>query len=185
MPDLLAGSAAGERVATARFEAAVYEELKRLAASLAHRHGEPHADASSIVHDAYVRLIGSDCASWEGRTHFFAVGSRVVRNVLVDRARRRLASKRGGHRVRLPLDECDVGAANSELDVLDVHDALERLARIDGRQARVVEQRVFGGLEFREIAHALGVSVRTVESDWHHGRVWMARELVGGRSGDR
>lgn len=160
----------------------VYGELRRQAAVLLRGERKaPTFEPTALVHDAFVRLAGSDPIVWENRTHFFAVAARAMRRVLVDHARRRDSEKRGGEFSRVGLTFADRMGAAAEtryLDVLAVDSALGRLERISERRARVVEMRFFGGLEDREIAELLGVSLSTVEREWRTARTFLARELA-------
>jgi RNA polymerase sigma-70 factor (ECF subfamily) len=162
----------------------VYSELRRLANHyLQAERGGHTLQPTALVHEAYMRLVDQTRVEWKGRTHFFAVAAQAMRRVLVDHARARLREKRGGGLRRVTLDE-EVGQrSDTERRFLDVEDvialdaALSRLAEIDPREASVVEQRIFGGSELKEIAGNLDVSLRTVESDWAHAKAWLAREL--------
>lgn len=158
----------------------VYADLKRLAASYLHRQGPGQTlEPAALVHDAYLRLIDGDTIDWQGRTHFFAVGARAMRNLLIDHVRRKGRLKRGGNRLRVTFAE-EIRWPEAELDeegILAVHQALEKLRRLDERQARIVELRFFAGMTSREVAEALGVSLRTVEGHWAHARAWLLVEL--------
>ena len=115
---------------------------------------------------------------WESRAHFFGVAARAMRQILVDHARQRGAAKRGGGLQRVTLDEAFVGEAPADLEILALHDALERLAALDARMGRVVELRTFAGLTMAEIAHVLSVSRRTVDADWSFARKWLSQQLA-------
>jgi len=164
----------------------VYAELRRVADGHLRRERAGHTlSPTALVHEAYLRLVGSDPIAWESRAHFFGIAARAMRQILVAHARRRGAEKRGGQweRVTLYTDETPSGSpgAPHDLDLIAVHDALERLSSIDERTARVVELRFFAGLTLDETAHVIGVSRRTVADDWSLARAWLARELgVGG-----
>jgi RNA polymerase sigma factor (TIGR02999 family) len=156
----------------------VYREL----CAIAHRHlavGPPGASlvTSELVHEAYLKLAGQDSAWWRDRAHFCALASVAMRHVLVDRAKARTALKRGGTRGAITLDEEVVAVADQAEALLDIHEALEELAVTDGRLARVVECRFFGGMSEEEIAEALGVTVRTVQRDWAKARMLLRRAL--------
>jgi RNA polymerase sigma factor (TIGR02999 family) len=125
-------------------------------------------------------LLGWDQARWQNRRHFFGVSAQMMRRVLVDIARRRYAERRGGRAVRVPLDSIDVAAPPPDADLVAVDRAIEQLAAEDPRKARVVELRFFGGLSMEETAEALGVSLRTVHSDWAFARAWLYRALTDG-----
>jgi RNA polymerase sigma factor (TIGR02999 family) len=159
----------------------LYRELKILARSvLRGRAGRPRLGTTTLVHEAYLRLLGPAASGleWNDRGHFFAVAARAMRFVLVDEARRRLAGKRDGvdTRAEIPEDALDPIAQPPE-DVLAVHGALERLARIHPRYEQLVEMRYFAGLSVDETAEALGVSRPTVVRDWRAARTWLYGEL--------
>ena len=138
---------------------------------------------TAIVHEAYLRLVDQSRANWRGRSHFVAVASKVMRNILIDHARARAAEKRGGG--WRPVTLVDEVAGDYHIDaaeMLSIGEALDRLAELDERQARVVELRFFGGLTVEEAAQVLGVSKRTVEGLWAHARAWLLRELSKGAS---
>ena len=159
----------------------VYDELRRLARGYMARENRDHSlQATALVHEAYLRLVDQTRVNWQGRTHFRAVGARVMRRILIDQARRRGSRKRGGDRQRVTLGDSILRPPDPDVDLpelLSLNDALEELDRLDERQAKVVELRFFGGLTTAEIAAALGVSERTVGDDWKHGRAWLKREL--------
>jgi RNA polymerase sigma-70 factor, ECF subfamily len=158
----------------------VYEELHRMAARyLAGERSSISLQATGLVNELCLRLLGWDQVSWQNRGHFFGVSARMMRRVLVDIARRRRAERRGGASwVRVPLDSVDVAASEPGGDVLAVDTALEMLAREDPRKAQVVELRFFGGLSIEETAQSLGVSARTVHTDWVFARAWLYRTLT-------
>lgn len=158
----------------------LYHELKKLAGSVLRDHpGKQDRQPTSLVHKAYLRLLGSD-VDWNDRRHFFAVAAGAMRHVLADEARRQIAQKRGAGET-LSLDEtmqevADPFACQPE-EVLAVHEALEKLAKIETRHARLVELRYFAGLSVEEVAEVLGVTTRTVVRDWKAVRVWLHGEL--------
>ena len=160
----------------------VYDELRRLARGFMARENRSHTlQPTALVHEAYVRLADQSRVDWQGRTHFRAVGAQMMRRVLIDHARKREGQKRGGGLQRVTLGDTLLGPPDPAVDLpelLAIDEALERLTALDERQARVVELRCFGGLTHAEIAEALGVSERTVGSDWKHGRAWLRRELA-------
>jgi RNA polymerase sigma factor (TIGR02999 family) len=174
---LLLAWSAGDAAAGERLLAAIYDELHRQAARAMRREGDAHTlQATAVVHEAYLRLVDQRRVEWRSRAHFFGVAAQMMRRVLVDHARTRLAEKRGGALQRVTLS--DVGASNEpDVDVLALHDALERLAALDPDQARLVELRYFGGLGIEETAEALGVSPATVKREWAVARAWLRREL--------
>jgi RNA polymerase sigma factor (TIGR02999 family) len=159
----------------------VYEELHRQAARAMRREDEAHTlQPTALVHEAYLRLVDQRRVEWKNRAHFFGVAAQAMRRVLVDHARSRLAEKRGGALQRVTLG--DAGSepnAHDGLEVLALHEALERLAALDPEQARLVELRYFGGLGIDETAEALGVSSATVKREWAVARAWLRRELEG------
>jgi RNA polymerase sigma-70 factor (ECF subfamily) len=157
----------------------VAEELRAIAGGLLRRERADHTlQPTALVNEAWMRLFqGDDGAAPEGRRHFFALAAKVMRQVLVDHARRRGREKRGGGDAALPLDEALVALEVEGLDLLDLNAALEELAALDERQARVVELRFFGGLEAEEAAEVLGVSLSTVERDWRVARAWLYQRL--------
>lgn len=158
----------------------VYEELHRMAARyLAGERSSISLQPTALVNELCLRLLGWDVVHWQNRGHFFGVSARMMRRVLVDIARRRRAERRGGpHAIRVPLDGIDVPADEPGADLLAVDMALEMLAVEDPRKAQVVELRFFGGLSIEETAEALGISVRTVHSDWAFARAWLYRTLT-------
>lgn len=170
----------GDEAAFERLLPLVYEELRRLAASLMRREHAPQTlEATALVHEVFLKLQGAAPPLVESRGHFFAVAARSMRQLLVDRARRRGADKRGGQLDLLPLtDRFDAFSGEPRwLDVLAVDQALERLERISARRARVVELRFFAGLEDAEIAEALEVSLSTVEREWRAARAYLRTAL--------
>jgi RNA polymerase sigma-70 factor (ECF subfamily) len=162
----------------------VYDELRQRARALMSRERPGHTlQATALVNEAYMRLVDQTRVSWRGRTHFLAVGALVMRRILVDHARGQRRDRRGGSQQRVTLSEAFAGPDDRGLspeELLSLESALEELAALDTRQARVVELRAFGGLTVPEVARNLGVSVTTVEGDWRHARAWLRRRLSGG-----
>ncbi len=157
----------------------IYRELKSLARSVLSHRGTPQLGATTLVHEAYLRLVGSSSeVDWNDRGHFFAIAARAMRFVLVDEARRRLAKKREAETptAALPEEAADPTSHRPE-DVLAVHEALDRLAEINPRYEKLVEARYFAGLSLDEAAEALGVSRPTVVRDWRAVRTWLYGEL--------
>jgi RNA polymerase sigma factor (TIGR02999 family) len=158
----------------------VYDELRALAsAHLAREHGPRTLQPTALVHEAWMRLAGSDPGHLASRNHFFATAAAAMRRILVEQARRRRSRKRGRGEDRITLELDDMPTPSLEPDVLDVHRALEDLARIADRQARLVELRFFGGLTVPESAEVLDVSLATAERDWTAARHWLRRRLRG------
>jgi RNA polymerase sigma-70 factor (ECF subfamily) len=179
--ELLKAWGEGDREALDRLVPLVYAELKRRAgAQLARERGSHTLQPTALVHEAFLRLVDQRSARWQNRAQFFAVAAQLMRRILVDHARARAADKRGGDAVRISLDDAGETPVSPETDVLFVHQALERLAEQDERQARVVELRYFGGLSNGEAAAVLGVSEITVKRDWAMARAWLYRELTTG-----
>jgi RNA polymerase sigma-70 factor (ECF subfamily) len=158
----------------------VYEELHRVAARyLVGERSSISLQATALVNELCLRLLGWRSVPWHNRGHFIGVSARMMRHVLVDIARRRRAERRGGpNAIRVPLEGIDVPASEPGADLLAVDVALQMLAVEDPRKAQVVELRFFGGLSIEETAEALGISVRTVHADWALARAWLYRTLT-------
>jgi RNA polymerase sigma factor (TIGR02999 family) len=173
-------SAAGEKEALDELVPVLYAQLRRLARQRLKAAGaERSLNTTGLVHEAYLRLIDSARATFTDRDHFLAIASRVMRNVLVDHARRRIAAKRGGG---AGLGELHEETWVTEVDrdrVTQVDEALTKLEQLDERQARMIEQRYFGGLTLEEIAATTNVSLATVKRDLRSARAWLATELGG------
>ncbi|WP_396627160.1 sigma-70 family RNA polymerase sigma factor [Luteitalea sp.] len=177
---LIADSAAGDEAAAAALVPLVYDELRRVASAALRRERADHTlQPTALVHEAFLRLAGATEVPWRDRGHFVAIAARVMRQVLVDHARGRGALKRGHALVRIPLEGVDVAQMpGSDVDLVVLDQALERLAALDERQARIVELRFFGGLTVEETAALIGASARTVKRDWQMARAWLKRELA-------
>lgn len=194
---LLKEASDGHQEALDRLLPLVYDELR----SIAHRQRQSRdrnatLNTTALVHEAYMKLVSQDRLSWQNRAHFFAIASRFTRRILVDRARERLAHKRGGDRYRVPLDDQAVAADvdGSPLDPLAapvlgldlkqaaefiaLDEALDRLSEMDERASQVVTYRFFGGLSVEETAEVLRISPATVKRDWSMARAWLHRELM-------
>jgi RNA polymerase sigma-70 factor (ECF subfamily) len=172
---------AGDDQAFERLIPLVYDELHRMA--LRYMAGErSHASmqATALVNEVCLRLMGWDQARWQNRRHFFGVSAHMMRRVLVDIARKRQTDRRGADAIRVPLDDVDAAVPPREADLVAIDLALERLAALDPRKAQVVELRFFGGLSADETAESLGVYVRTVHSDLAFARAWLFRVLQEG-----
>jgi len=156
----------------------VYSELRQLARYQLRGERAGHSlQPTALTHEAFLRLFGTRQVSWQNRAHFFAVAAQLMRRVLVEHARKRSATKRGGSVTRITLDEAKIPAKAVELDVLALHEALTQLEKIDPRQCRIVELRYFGGLDTEETAEVLGLSPSTVKRDWRVAKIWLRRAL--------
>jgi RNA polymerase sigma factor (TIGR02999 family) len=158
----------------------VYDELHRMARRyLAGERPTVTLQPTALVNEVCLRMLGWDQARWQNRGHFFGVSAQMMRRVLVDIARRRDAERRGGRdAVRVPLADVDAPVAQRDEDLVAIDEALEKLARLDARKAKVVELRFFGGLSVEETARALDISVRTVHNEWTFARAWLYRALT-------
>lgn len=176
---LLAGASAGEQAALEELLPLVYQELRRLADNYLRRERPDHTlQATALVHEAYLRLVGQTSISWQNRAHFFSVAAQVMRHILVDHARGHNAEKRGGGGGRrLSLDEAVSFFEERDVSLVALDEALEELARLDAQQARVVELRFFGGLKTEEIAEVLKVTPGEVRHDWRMAKAWLHRAL--------
>ena len=158
----------------------VYDDLRKIAEYSMRRERSGHTlQPTALVHEAYLRLFDQAKVEWQDRSHFFGVAAHCIRQILVGHARERAALKRGGHFLCEPLGDvaADEGET-SDVVLLQLEEALQRLADRSERQVRVVELRYFGGLSVEETAEVLGLSARTVKSDWQVARLWLHRELA-------
>jgi RNA polymerase sigma factor (TIGR02999 family) len=178
---ILGRAKAGDEAARDELVALVYDELRRVASRLMRRERADHTlSPTAVVHEAVIRLLGEGVFDESAdRGHLLAAAARAMREVLIDHARRRGADRRGGNRRRVPLDAVVDYFEELGLDVVAVHEALDRLAELDGRQAQVMTLRYFGGMTVAEVAAALGVSTVTVERDWRLARAWLVGQLGG------
>jgi RNA polymerase sigma factor (TIGR02999 family) len=175
---LLIAHGAGQAGALDQLVPLVYDDLRRVARGQLGRYRPGDSlNTTGLVHDAYMRLVDQTRATYRDRGHFFAVCAMAMRQIVVDYARRRGRRKRGGDQVHVPLDEDNSPAAREAGHVLDVDDALQKLAALNPRLARVVECRFFAGLSEQETAEALGLSVRTAQREWFKARAWLRAEL--------
>ena len=168
----------GDDSALADLTPLVYEELRRLA----HRHmGGQRPDhtlqTTALVNEAYLRLADQTNPNWQSRAHFFAVAARAMRQILVSYARTNRAQKRGGGALKVELDEAAIVSPEQSKEIVDLHEALERLGTLDSRKARVVELKYFGGLNYDEIADVLKIARITVRRDWEFSKLWLYTEL--------
>ncbi|MEZ6234495.1 MAG: sigma-70 family RNA polymerase sigma factor [Phycisphaerales bacterium] len=162
----------------------IYDELHALAESQLRQERAGHTlQATALVNEAYLKLVELKHIRWEGRAHFFGAAARIIRRILVDHARGKDRLKRGGDRRRIPLDASAIrdvtDHGTDSVDLIALHEALEKLESLDARQSKIVELRFFGGLGMKEIADVLGVSLRTVEGDWSMARAWLSAQLAG------
>lgn len=167
----------GDGAALERLIPIVYGELRRVASARLRSEGSQTLQTTALVHEVYLRLVDLDRMTVQNRTHFFAMAARLMREILVDHARRRDAQKRGGGVTVLGLDEVTAGAESAIVDVLALNEALTELHALDERLCRVVELRYFAGLNIDETADALDVSSATVERDWTVSKAWLLQRL--------
>ena len=157
----------------------VYKELRRIAGAHLRREAANHSlQPTALVHEAYLRLVGITEIDWQSRAHFFSVASTVMRRILVDHARANRAGKRGGGEDTILLDEGLVPSASRAPEILALDDALQQLALLDERQAKIVEMRFFAGMTEEETGNVLGISARTVKRDWRIAKAWLFKELA-------
>jgi RNA polymerase sigma-70 factor, ECF subfamily len=172
--ELLAAWGGGDQAARDELMPLVYEELRRLARRCMHRERAGHTlQTSALVNEAFLRLVDQKNIRWQDRAHFFGIAARLMRQILVDYARRRGYAKRGGDVRRVPLDEAVIVSEERAAEVVALDDALKFLAEIDPRKSQVVELRFFGGLSIEETAEVLGVSEGTVRRDWALAKAWL------------
>jgi RNA polymerase sigma factor (TIGR02999 family) len=175
---LLVAWSNGDRAARDELMPLVYEELRRLAHRCMSRERPGHTlQTSALVNEAYLRLVDQKNVRWQDRAHFFGIAARLMRQVLVDYARKRRYAKRGGEARRVPLDEALVVSEERADEVVALDDALNSLAEIDPRQSQIVELRFFGGLSIEETAEVLAVSPGTVMRDWTLAKAWLRRAV--------
>lgn len=168
----------GESSAPEELLPLVYSELRKLAAGYLKNERTDHTlQPTALVHEAYIRLVDWQNTNWQNRSHFFAVAAQIMRNILVDHARRKKAEMHGGNLQKLALDEAISFSQVREVDLVDLDDALQELEKLDERQSKIVELRFFGGLTIEETAHAIGVSTMTVSREWNFAKAWLYRRL--------
>jgi RNA polymerase sigma factor (TIGR02999 family) len=175
---LLSALTNGEDGAASKLIPLVYDELRRLAGSYMRRERVDHTlQATALVNEAYLKLIEQRAVNWQSRAHFFGVAAQLMRRILIDYARGHTREKRGGEQKKVSLDEVFLFSEQQADELLAVDDSLNLLAKMDPRQARVVELRFFAGLSVEEAAEALGVSPKTVKRDWSVAKAWLYADL--------
>jgi RNA polymerase sigma-70 factor (ECF subfamily) len=168
----------GDDAALAELTPLVYDELRRIAHHHMSGQRPDHTlQTTALVNEAYLRLADQTSPSWQNRAHFFAVAARAMRQIVVDYARSYQTQKRGGGLLRIELDEAAIVSPEQSKEIVDLHEALERLATLDSRKAQVVELKYFGGLNYDEMAEVLKISRVTVRRDWEFARLWLYTEL--------
>ena len=177
---LLQAASAGDPHAAAALLPLVYEELRRLAAHrLAGERHEHTLQPTALVHEAWLKIAGTDERIWQGRKHFLAAAAEAMRRILVDRARRRLAAKRGAGAERLDTDVLDIPAPAPDDQLLAMSEALEKFSALDSRKVELVKLRYFVGLSFEEASEVLGIAVPTAKQWWAYARAWLRVEMAG------
>jgi len=178
--ELLVGYGRGDKEALDKLMPLVYDELRRQAARYLRREQAGHTlQTTALIHEAYVRLVDQRNVQWQNRAHFFGIAAQMMRRILVDHARTKKRVKRGGSDVRVSIADANVAVKGQDLDVVALDEALDRLARIDEQQSRVVELRFFSGLTVEETGEVMGISPATVKRDWSMAKAWLHRELSG------
>jgi RNA polymerase sigma factor (TIGR02999 family) len=182
---LLSAIDSGDPKAAEELLPLVYNELRRLAAHrLAGERPQYTLQPTALVHEAWLRLSGDKSRLWNGRQHYFAAAAEAMRRILIDRARRRLAARRGGGDLRIERDEVDIPAPAPDDQLLAVSDALEKFALVDARKAELVKLRYFVGMSFEEASGALDIAVPTAKEWWAYARAWLQVEIAADRRGE-
>lgn len=175
---LLERARAGDSAASEEMLPLVYDELRRLARAYLQGERPNHTlQPTALVHEAYIKLVDWKNADWQSRGHFFSVAAQVMRNILVDHARRRKAEKHGGGMQRIEFDDSPGFAFDADVDLVDLDEALTDLEKLDARHAKIVELRFFAGLTLDATAETLGVSAATISRDWNFVRAWLFKRL--------
>jgi RNA polymerase sigma-70 factor (ECF subfamily) len=175
---LLGQLAKGDDAAASKLIPIVYDELRRLAAGYMRRERPDHTlQPTALVHEAYVKLTEQRVTDWRGRAHFFGIAAQIMRRILIDHARGHLRDKRGGGMIPIPLDEAVVFSPEQSSELVRLDASLERLAKLDPRQSRIVELRFFGGLTVEQTAELLGISAKTVKRDWSMAKAWLHGDM--------
>jgi RNA polymerase sigma factor (TIGR02999 family) len=176
--ELLGKWSEGDQAALAELTPLVYEELRRLAHREMGGERPGHTlQTTALVNEAYLRLADQKNPRWQNRAHFFAVAARAMRRILVNYARSQRAQKRGGGAAKVDLEEAALVSPEESKEIIDLHEALEKLATFDSRKAEVVELKYFGGLNYDEMAEVLKISAMTVRRDWRFAKAWLYTEL--------
>jgi RNA polymerase sigma factor (TIGR02999 family) len=179
---LLLAWSAGDPHALDALTPLVYDELHRLARAHMRREKKDHTlQTTALVHEVYLRLVDHRGISWRDRVHFFGAAAGIMRRVLIDHARQRLAAKRGGQAIRIAFDQA-LEVPDPHADLLKVHECLNQLSALDERLGRIVELRFFGGLSIEETAELEGISPMTIKREWALARAWLFREIKPGRN---
>jgi RNA polymerase sigma factor (TIGR02999 family) len=169
----------GEAQAAQELLPLVYDEMRRLAAhKMAHEPAGHTLQPTALVHEAWLRLAGPGAGPWDNRGHFFAAAGEAMRRILIDRARKRLAAKRGGGAMPVEIDVLEIPAPDTDENLLLVHEALERFTAVQPQKAELVKLRYFAGLTFDEVAGALGIAVPTAKQWWAYARAWLRVEIA-------
>jgi RNA polymerase sigma factor (TIGR02999 family) len=177
---ILQAVAAGNRSDVDKLMQLVYGDLRGLAHMQLRGTPNHSLDPTAVVHEVFIKLIDRENIDWRGRSHFYAICARAMRDILVDYARQKAALKRGGDRQRMPLADDVALSPQRDEDVLALHEALNALGKIDEQRAQIVELRFFGGMTVKEVAEALGIAERTVGKQWATVRLWLRKYLTQG-----
>lgn len=177
---LLLRAQKGDRLATEELFPVVYEELRALAARYVSQESAAYTlQATALVHEAFIRLVGPGDSSWENRRHFFGAAAKAMRRILMDHARAKRRMKRGEGVKPCSLEDQDLGVDGINLDLIALNDAVERLTQADPPKGQLVELKFFGGLSMEEVSQVMGTSRSTVNREWRFVRAWLYRELAG------
>ncbi len=162
----------------------VYDELRRLAAArMAHEPSNQTLQPTALVHEAWLRLVGADNPRFANRAHFFAAAAEAIRRILIDKARRKLALRHGAGRTPMDIDEIEIAAPGTGDEILEVNEALDKLALQNRAEAELVKLRYFVGMTLDEAATSMNISARTADNYWAHAKAWLFREIRSNRNG--
>ena len=171
-----------ERFSSSALLPVLYEELRRLARGhMAAESGPQTLTATALVHEAWLRVEGGEGRQWENRRHFFGAAAEAMRRILIDRARAKLADKRGGRTAHVPLDDVEIVGASPDEELLAVHEALDRLSADDALAGEIVRLRYFAGLSWAEVAELTGLPERELQRQWHYARTWLHAAITEAR----